>query len=81
MLGGIRTKSSQVKINDIEETEDAIFQRLQLNLVREFLLAEGAPLDLVDAIDTAIEDIESWIDPSIEIAMGAALPRFSSTRD
>lgn len=74
-------KLSQIKINDVEETADAIFQRLQLNRVREFLLAEGASADLVDAIDTAIDDIESWIDPSIEIAMGAALPRFSSTRD
>lgn len=35
-------KLSQIKISDVEETEDAIFQRLQLNRVREFLLAEGA---------------------------------------
>ncbi len=74
-------KLSQIKINDVKETEDAIFQRLQLNRVREFLLAEGASADLVDAIDTAIDDIASWIDPFIEIAMGAALPRFSSARD
>lgn len=65
-------KSNQVKLDDIEETEEAIFQRHQLNRIREFLLANEAAHDLVDAIDMAIEDIEHWVSPTIEMSLGAA---------
>lgn len=64
-------KSKQMKIDDIEETEEAIFQRHQLNRIREFLLANEAAQDLVDTIDIAIEDIERWISPAIETSLGA----------
>lgn len=60
-------------IDDIEETEDAILQRLQLRRVREFLLLNGGGQDLVESIDIAIEDIERWINPTIEMALGPAL--------
>lgn len=57
------------KINEIDETEEAISQRSQLMLVREFLLANDADDDLVDAIDVAIEDIEQHICPDIKAAL------------
>lgn len=66
-------KSNQSKINDVEEAQDAIFQRHQLNRIRDFLLANEAAQDLVDTIDIAIEDIERWIDPTIEMVFGSAL--------
>lgn len=38
-------------------------------LVREFLLANDADDDLVDAIDVAIDDIEQHINPVVEAAL------------
>ena len=67
--------SNQRKIEDFNETEEAIFQRHQLNRIREFLLANEASKDSIDAIDEAIEDIESWISPEIVIALGDGIPQ------
>jgi|GEM_PF-6405874 hypothetical protein len=63
-------KFDQLKIEDVDETEEAIFQCHQLNRIREFLLANEASQDLIDAIDEAIEDIESWISPEIAFGNG-----------
>lgn len=68
--------SNRPDIDDIEETEDAILQRCRLKRVREFLLLNGGGQDLIEAIDIAIEDIERWIDPTIEMALGSALEHF-----
>jgi hypothetical protein len=68
-------KLNQRKIEDFHETEEAIFQRHQLNRIREFLLANEASEDLIDAIDEAIEDIESWISPEIATALGDGTPQ------
>lgn len=65
--------SNRPDIDDIEETEDAILQRDRLNRVREFLLLNRGGQDLVEAIDIAIEDIERWINPTIEMALGTSL--------
>lgn len=67
--------SRQAKVEDIEETEEAIVQRYQLRRIREFLLANDAAPELIDAIDIALEDIERWISPAIEIAMGTSTPQ------
>ena len=62
--------SNQRKIEDFEETEEAIFQHHQLKRICEFLLANEVSQDLIDAFDEAITDIESWIRPEIAIALG-----------
>lgn len=61
--------SDRRDIDDIEETEAAILQRLQLTRVRSFLLEHAAEEDLVETIDIAIEDIERWICTEIEAAL------------
>lgn len=57
------------KINDIDETEEAMSQRDQLKRVREFLLDNDADDDLVETIAVAIQDIEQHICPAIEAAL------------
>lgn len=68
---------SERRISDIEETEDAMLQRSQLRRVHAYLLATGVPEDLVEAVEIAIEDIERYIDPVLETAIGAASQRAS----
>lgn len=57
------------KIDDIDETEEALVQRELLRRVREFLLGNDADQVLVEIIDTAIDDIENWITTDIETAL------------
>jgi hypothetical protein len=64
-------KTNQWKIDDIDETQEAIFQRDQLMRVREFLVEHEAEQELIGSIDEALEDIERWISPAIEAALAS----------
>lgn len=57
------------KADEIDETEEAIAQRELLMEIRQFLLDNDANELLVEAIDVAIQDIESWIGTDIEAAL------------
>lgn len=57
------------KIDGIDETEEALTQRVRLKRVREFLLENEADDDLLETIDIAIDDINNWISSDIEAAL------------
>jgi hypothetical protein len=59
---------AKFNIADIQETREAIIQRDRLREVRRFLIEYDAENDLIEAVDIAIEDMESWIHPEIEKA-------------
>jgi hypothetical protein len=54
------------ELQDVEETEDALRIREQLNRVRVFLLECDADDEMVDTVDYLIEDNDRWISPKIE---------------
>jgi hypothetical protein len=53
-------------LRDVEETEDAMRIREQLNRIRVFLVESEADDEMVDTVDHLIEDNERWISPEIE---------------
>lgn len=57
------------KSDDIDDSEEAVAQRELLREVRQFLLDNDADEILVETIDVAIKDIESWIGTDIEAAL------------
>jgi hypothetical protein len=54
------------ELRDVEETEDAMRIREQLNRIRVFLVENDADDEMVDTVDYLIEDNERWISPEIE---------------
>lgn len=54
------------ELQDVEETEDALRIREQLNRIRVFLLDGDADDEMVDTVDYLIEDNDRWISPEIE---------------
>jgi hypothetical protein len=54
------------ELQDVEETEDALRIREQLNRIRVFLLEGDADDEMVDTVDYLIEDNDRWISPEIE---------------
>ncbi|RWN44691.1 MAG: hypothetical protein EOS03_23890 [Mesorhizobium sp.] len=61
--------ASSVRLDQLDEIEDAVWQKWQLIKVRAFLVNEEAEPDLVETIDIAIVDIDQWVDPEIERAL------------
>lgn len=59
---------SHWNIQNIDEAEEALSQRERLKRVREFLLKNDADEELIEAIDIAVDDIESWVSKDIEAA-------------
>jgi hypothetical protein len=55
-----------IELRDVEETEDAMRIREQLNRIRVFLVENDADDEMVDTVDYLIEDNERWISPEIE---------------
>lgn len=55
-----------VELRDVEETEDAMRIREQLNRIRVFLVENDADDEMVDTVDYVIEDNERWISPEID---------------
>jgi hypothetical protein len=53
-------------LRDVEETEDVMRIREQLNRIRVFLVESDADDEMVDTVDYQIEDNERWISPEIE---------------
>jgi hypothetical protein len=54
------------ELRDVEETEDAMRIREQLNRIRGFLVERDADDEMVDTVNYLIEDHERWISPEIE---------------
>lgn len=54
------------ELQDVEETEDALRIREQLNRIRIFLLEGDADDEMVNTVDYLIEDNDRWISPEIE---------------
>jgi hypothetical protein len=54
------------ELRDVEETEDAMRIREQLNRIRAFLVESDADDEMVDTVDYLIEDNERWISPEIQ---------------
>lgn len=57
-------------LEQIEETKEAIQQRARLRRIKDFLIDADADEELLLAIDIAIDDIERWISPEIELTLG-----------
>ena len=54
------------RLQNVEETEDALGIREQLNRIRVFLLEGDADDEMVDTVNYLIEDNERWINSEIE---------------
>jgi hypothetical protein len=54
------------ELQEIEETENALWVREQLNRIRVFLSERDADGELVATVDYLIEDNDRWISPEIQ---------------
>ncbi len=70
--------SKPFDLEDIDEAEQCIHQRIRLTRVRQFLLEQNADEDLVAAIDLALEDNEQWAIKEVEDAIQSGLLKTGS---
>ncbi|WP_155922380.1 hypothetical protein [Mesorhizobium sp. L103C131B0] len=65
---------------EIGETKGVMITVGELTSVLEFLREQGAPQNLSDAVETAMDDVEQWLNPEIQDELFRQVPSNSCTR-
>ena len=61
----------KVSLDDVEETETALWLFEQLNRIQELLVQHGADDEMLEAAEYLIEDNDRWISPEIAKRLGS----------
>jgi hypothetical protein len=64
-LNASSNRRRTTSLEDIEETETALWVAHQLGRIRDFLVARAADIEMLDAVDYLREDNERCINPEI----------------
>lgn len=68
------------KASDIEETKGVMITVGELTTVVDFLYEHDASDEMIDAVETAMDDIERWLDPDIQRELLRQIPKCSPAR-